>query len=103
MKIVKEELLGSILEMRHQDHLDLEEMAININNLREAAILIKIYEDLLKSKSRRIINIARVQGLLLKRFNEEEVFLDLVGLSRSHAYFKKRLYDFLTEYTLLKN
>ena len=103
MKIVKEELLGSILEMRHQDHLDLEEMAININNLREAAILIKIYEDLLKSKNKKIINIARVQGLLLKRFIEEEVFLDLVGLSRSHTYFKKRFYDFLTEYKLLKN
>ena len=68
MGIVKEELLGSVLETRHQNDLDLDEMAININNLQEAVALIKIYEVILKSKSRRMINIAWSQGRLLKRF-----------------------------------
>ena len=68
MGIVKEELLGSVLETRHQNDLDLDEMAININNLQEAVLLTKIYEGILKSKSRRMINIAWSQGPLLKRF-----------------------------------
>ena len=34
---------------------------------------------------------------------EEYGFLETVELSRSHAYFKIRLYDFLSQYPLLKN
>ena len=41
--------------------------------------------------------------MLLKTFEEEDEFLDMVGLSRSHAYFKIRFHDFLLEFTLLRN
>lgn len=34
---------------------------------------------------------------------EEDGFLDTVGLSQSHVYFKIWFYDLLSEYTILKN
>ena len=47
--------------------------------------------------NKRIINIAGNQGLLLKWFQEEDGFLDTVGSSQSHAYFKIQVNDFLSE------
>lgn len=87
---------------RDQNDIDLDEVVGNINNAHKAVVLIKRYECILKSKNNRMINIYGHQGFLLKRFKEEEGFLDLVGLSRMHAYFKMRLNDFLSEYPFLK-
>ena len=41
--------------------------------------------------------------MLLKKFKEEDEYLDMVGLSRSHAYSKIRFHDFLLDFTLLRN
>ena len=86
--MVKEELLNSVLETEDQYDLDLEKAVKRTNDTQEVITIIQKYEDILKSKNNRIINIAGDQGLLLKRFKEEDGFLDTVGLSQSHAYFK---------------
>ena len=58
----------------------------------------------LKAKARESSILWEIQGQLLKSFNEEEDFIDTVGLSQSHIRLKIRLYDdFLSKYTLLSN
>ena len=99
--MVKEALLGSILETKDQDDLNLDQVVRNTNNPRYCTI--KRYGGRLNTKNNRIIIIVGNQRLLLKRFKEERGFLDLVGLRESHTYFKIRLYDILSGDTLLKN
>ena len=95
--LLKEALLGSILDME-----DLDETVKNTMESKEAVTIIKRYEEILKNQNKRIINIEKTdwehmgkQGKLLERFKEEDGFLDMMGLSQSHAYFKIRLYNFL--------
>ena len=79
MKIVKEELLDSIIEREDQDDLDMGEVVKNTNVAQEAITLINRYEGTLKSKNIRIINIVGNQEFLLKRFKEEMDFWILLG------------------------
>lgn len=48
-----------------------------------------------------MINIILNQGLFLKGSEEEDGFLDLVGLSPLHAYFKMKLHQFLLEILII--
>ena len=57
----------------------------------------------MKGANKKIINIVKKQGELLKKFKEEDDFFDCVGLSRSNIYFKIRLYKFLCKLPVLKN
>ena len=54
---------------------------------KDGIALVKLCEDLLKGANRKIINIVGKQGVLLKRFKEEDEFFDRVGLTRSNIYF----------------
>ena len=100
--IAKEKLLSSILEIEDQDDLDIDIVVKHTNSAQEVFTLITTYESI-KSKNKRIIYIAGIQGMILKRFKEEDGFWDMMGLSRSYAYFKIKPYEFLLEFTLLKN
>ena len=102
MDIAKEKLLSSILEIEDQDDLDIDIAVKHINRAQEVFTLIKTYESI-KSKNKRIIYIAGNQGMILKKFKEEDGFWDIMGLSGSYAYFKIKPYEFLLEFTLLKN
>ena len=57
----------------------------------------------MKGANRRIINIVGKYGDLLKRFKEEDEFVDCVVLSRSNIYFKIRLYNFLRKFPVPEN
>ena len=96
MDIAKEKLLSSILEIEDQDDLDIDIAVKHTNRAQEVFTLIKTYESI-KSKNKRIIYIAANQGMILKKFKEEDGFWDMMGLSGSYAYFKIKPYEFLLE------
>ena len=75
----------------------------NAKNPKEAKNLIKASEEILKEQNKKIINIARRQGELLKMFKKPDGFLDCIGLSRPNIYFKKSLFKFLFKFLLLES
>ena len=89
-EIVKQELLASIAEHSdgEKDYLVLNEEVRNAKEPQDGTALVKKYEDLLKGTNKKIINIERKQGELLKRFRDDDEFFDRVSLSRSNIYFK---------------
>ena len=85
----KKELLASVVILDgEEDYLELNEEVKNAKEPKDGVALVKKYEDLLKGKNKKIINIVGKQGELLKCFRDEDEFFDRVGLSRSNIYFK---------------
>ena len=85
----KKELLASVVILDgEEDYLELNEKVKNAKEPKDGVALVKKYEDLLKGKNKKIINIVGKQGELLKCFRDEDEFFDRVGLSRSNIYFK---------------
>ena len=64
----------------HQEAVALIRIYEGILKIRicEGILKIRIYEGILKSKKNRMLNIVSNQGLLLKHFKEEEIFLDKI-------------------------
>ena len=71
-KIIKQELLASIVELAYwqEDYLELNLEVRNAKEPKDGRSLIKKYEDLLKWTDRKIINIVDKQGELWKRFRD---------------------------------
>ena len=70
---------------------DLNEEAEKIEDPEKAAEIIKRCEDIIKTKNKRIINVAYYQGQIFKRFKEEEKFVKLVselGIHKNTIIFK---------------
>ena len=92
---IKQELLASIIEILDKHDSLLNEKARNVKEAKEAILIIKKYERLLKEQHREIINI-------LGKFRERDEVFSRVGLSRSSIYFKIRLHKFLCKFPVLK-
>ena len=73
-EIVKQELLASIAENSdgEKDYLVLNEEVRNAKEPQDGIALVKKYENLLKGTNKKIINIERERGELLKRFRDED-------------------------------
>ena len=100
--MIKKELQESILEVSEEENANLNGEVKNAKSLNKGISLVQKYENILKGANKKIINIVRKQGELLKRFKEEDEFFDCVGLSRSNIYFKMRLFKFLCKFPVLK-
>ena len=76
---IKKKLLDSMTidEIVEFDNLNKE--AEDTQDPEEAAKIFKRYEDIIKTKNKRIINVAYHQGQVFKRFKEKEKFAKLVG------------------------
>ena len=91
---VKDELLRLLANSEKNAQLGLHDEVRNAKNPKEAKNLIKMCEEILKRQNKKIINIARRQGELLKMFKKSDDFLDRIGLSRPNIYFKKSPFKF---------
>ena len=100
---VKDELLRLLANSEKNAELGLHNEVRNAKNPKEAKNLIKASEEILKGHNKKIINIARRQGELLKMFKKPDGFLDRIGLSRPNIYFKKSLFKFLFKFLLLES
>ena len=65
-------------------------------------VIIRRYEDIIKTQNKKAIGYIAKQGEILKKFKDTQNFFDNVGQSKSTIYFKISLYKFLKKYPLLK-
>ena len=65
-------------------------------------VIIRRYEDIIKTQNKKAIGYIAKQGEILKNFKDTQNFFDNVGQSKSTIYFKISLYKFLKKYPLLK-
>lgn len=66
LETIKEELINFLKYIDDEDEHQLEEMVGHIKNAEEADGNFRSYEEILKTKNVKIINIAGIQGQLLK-------------------------------------
>ena len=74
----KNEIIGFDNYRRSLECEDLNKEAEEVQDPERAAEIIKRYEDIIKTKNKRIINVAYHQGQVFKRFKEKEKFAKLV-------------------------
>ena len=99
-KEIKTKLLDSMTidEIVEFDNLNKE--AEDTQDPEEAAKIFKRYEDIIKTKNKRIINVAYHQGQVFKRFKEKEKFAKLVG---ELGYHKTTIIFRINVFKLCKN
>ena len=76
---VKKPLLDSMIIDENLEFDDLNKEAEQLQDPEKAAKIIKRYEDIIKTKKKRIINVAYHQGQVFKNFKEKEKFTKLVN------------------------
>ena len=71
---IKKELLASIPEVSNEeeDYLQMNEEVKIAKEVKDCMYLVKKYENLLKGANKRIINIVKRQGEILKKSKEED-------------------------------
>ena len=71
---IKKELLASIPEVSNEeeDYLQMNEEVKIAKEVKDCMSLVKKYENLLKRANKRIINIVKRQGEILKKSKEED-------------------------------
>lgn len=101
---VKEELLNSLMKKNKMEEQGLEEIANIIADPKEAIRMInKHYEQMIKTQNKKVINIFRRHGQLLKKFKDNKNLFKRTCQSKSTIYFKIRLNKFLKKFPVLKN
>ena len=87
-RLSKEEIKTKLLDSMTIDEVvkfdDLNKEVEKIEDPEKAAVIIKQYEDIIKTKNKGIINVAYYQGQVFKRFKENEKFVKLVSELRIH-------------------
>ena len=63
---------------------NLNELAEKVEKPKEAADIIKQYEEILQTKRKGIISVACYQGKLCKRFKKKGKFIQMVGKLKIH-------------------
>ena len=101
---IKKKLLDSMTidEIVEFDNLNKE--AEDTQDPEEAAKIFKRYEDIIKTKNKRIINVAYHQGQVFKRFKEKEKFAKLVselGIHKTTIIFKINVFKLCKKYPKL--
>ena len=99
--VIKEELLGSIIEIEDKDEPELEEAVKIARDPKEAIAIIKQYENSLIGQNKKIMNIDSKQEKFLKRFKQLDSFFRSGRLSRPNICFKISLYNFLLKFPVL--
>ena len=91
IRLSKEVIKKAIIRIENLEFDDLNKLADEIQDPEKAAETIKRYEDVIKTKKKRVINVACHQGQVFKRFKEKEKFAKLVselGIHKTTIIFK---------------
>ena len=99
---IKRELLNSLKENDDAEEHGFSKTANNVNNSQEAIVIIRRYEEIIKTQNKKAIGHIGKQEELLKKFKKTENFFYSIGQSRSTIYFKISLNKFLKKYPLLE-
>ena len=71
--------ISNVVEMGN-----LDELAEKVQKPKEAADIIKQYEEILCTKRKVIISVVYYQGKVFKRFKEKEMFMQMVNKLKIH-------------------
>ena len=91
IRLSKEVIKKAIIRIENLEFDDLNKLADEIQDPEKAAETIKRYEDVIKTKKKRVINVTCHQGQVFKRFKEKEKFAKLVselGIHKTTIIFK---------------
>lgn len=91
---VKQEFLNLLQENDDVEEQALNGTANNVNNSQEAILIIRHYEDIIRTQNREAIGCIGKQEQLIRKFKDSEHFFGNVHQGRS-TYFEILLYRFL--------
>ena len=92
---IKKKLLDSMTIGEIVEFDDLNKEAEEVQDPEKAVIIIKRYENIIKTKRKGIINVAYHQGQVFKRFKEKEKFAKLVselGIHKTTIIFRINIF-----------
>ena len=92
---MKAELNESIMENNEIEEPRLEERFQIITDITEAIILVKGYEEIIRTQKKKNVNFVGMQGQLLKKFKNNEKIFKTLNQSKSRIYFNINLHKFL--------
>ena len=98
---IKTQLLNLMIIDENLEFHDLNKEAEEIQDPEKVAEIIKRYEDIIKIKKKRIINVAFYQGQIFKRFKEKEKFAKVVselGIHKTTIIFKINVFKLCKKY-----
>ena len=81
---IRKQLIKSIVVNEVIESDELNKQAEEVQDPKEAADMIKHYEDIIWTKKKGIMNIAFHQGKVFKRFKEKDKFIKLVNQFNIH-------------------
>ena len=91
---VKQEFLNLLQENDDVEEQALNGTANNVNNSQEAILIIRHYEDIIRTQNKEAIGCIGKQEQLIRKFKDSEHFFGNVDQGRS-TYFEILLYRFL--------
>lgn len=91
---VKQEFLNLLQENDDVEEQALNGTANNVNNSQEAILIIRHYEDIIRTQNKEAIGCIGKQEQLIRKFKDSEHFFGNVHQGRS-TYFEILLYRFL--------
>ena len=91
---VKQEFLNLLQENDDVEEQGLNGTANNVNNSQEAILIIRHYEDVIRTQNKEAIGCIGKQGQFIRKFKDSEHFFGNVHQGRS-TYFEILLHRFL--------
>lgn len=91
---VKQEFLNLLQENDDVEEQALNGTANNVNNSQEAILIIRHYEDIIRTQNKEAIGCIGKQEQLIRKFKDSEHFFGNIHQGRS-TYFEILLYRFL--------
>ena len=101
---IKKKLLDSMTIGEIVEFDDLNKEAEEVQDPEKVVIIIKRYENIIKTKRKGIINVAYHQGQVFKRFKEKEKFAKLVselGIHKTTIIFRINVFKLCNKYPKL--
>ena len=101
---IKKRLLESMIISEVAESKELNEEAEKMQEHEKAVMIIKQYEDIIKTKKKGITNVAYYQGKVFKRFKEKGKFVKLVsklGIHKNTIIFKINVFKLCKKYPKL--
>ena len=103
---IKKQLLESIVINEVVESEELNRETEEVQDPEEAAKVIQMYENIIKTKKKGIISIAYHQGKVFKKFKDKEKFITLVnklGIHKTTIIFKINIFKLCERYPKLFN
>ena len=98
---VKKQLIELMVNNDAVETQELNKKAEEVNKLKDAAAIIKQFEDIIRTKKKGIISIAYHQGKVFKKFRDMEKLIKLVNEFKVHKItiiFKINIFKLIEKY-----